>query len=62
MALNNTPLTTRENSDPMNNENAEGIRMAVMAAMSTLNTEQLRELVMEPYRSFTPQLASANVA
>lgn len=33
-------------------ENEQGIRDAVAAAMSTLTVEDLRELVMEPYRDF----------
>lgn len=33
-------------------ENEQGIRDAVAAAMSTLTVEDLRELVMEPYREF----------
>lgn len=36
----------------MTTENAQAIRDAVTAAMSSLTVDELRELVMEPYNEF----------
>ena len=43
----------------MTYENEQGIRDAVAAAMSTLTVDDLRTLVMEPYREFQTAAAIA---
>ena len=46
----------------MNSDQEAGIRSAVTAAMSTLSTEDLRELVFEPYRSLRQEVTVAQAA
>ncbi len=46
----------------MNDAQTEGVRGAVVAALSTLTPEQIRELTMQPYMELRDQLHAVAAA